>query len=779
MTNKKETPSGGNREGAVNNLMPNDASKSKNQQVTALEKCGAALMALGYDVVPIAPGSKAPKISGWQKLAATPAHIPGWISSHTGCGIRGPRTVGVDIDSYDRDLTQHMLKFTRERLGDSPFRVGMMPKALLPYRCEIPFYKITSAKFKSPDGKEHKLEILADGQQFVASHIHPDTGKPYIWQYSDGTKSNTLTMHRADLPEITEAGARALIEEFELQCMQRGWQRVGNESRSRTESGNGDMFIQQPCPEDQRAIVRDALLSMPADDRDLWQRMGHALKTEGAEGWPHDLFMEWSATSPKHDREQDQKTWESFKPQRTDYRSILAEAQRQGWINPASGSADIERLAALSAFEYERIRESEAKRFKVRVSVLDKAVEERRKEITTQNGSSGMFPAVELWPDPVDGAALLTEIYETINQFIVCEKETATAATLWIAFTWFIDHVKVAPLAVITAPEMRCGKSQLLEIISSLSYRPLMASNISPASIYRVIEAHGPTLLIDEADTFLKDNEEVRGILNSGHTRKLAYVIRTVGEDHEPKQFSTWGAKAISGIGTLANTLMDRAIVLELRRKLSHETVERLLYADPAHFQYLSSMLARYAEDNGKAIGNARPLLLDALNDRAQANWEPLLAIADHAGGDWPQQARGAALKISGKEQESVSISAELLTDIRDIFESRNVDKIHTYDLLSSLCTDDTKPWASWNRGKSMSPAQLAKRLKEYKIQPKNIRIGGEVNKGYERVQFADAFMRYLSPSPCIFSAVTPLQNPENPMPEPFSGVADNGHGVV
>lgn len=412
------------------------------------------------------------------------------------------------------------------------------------------------------------------------------------------------------------------------------------------------------------------------------------------------------------------------------------------------------RLSVLSIIDYDRVREREAEAMGVRVGTLDKEVAKFR---SREQASScpAMFPAVEPWPRQVDGAALLSEISDNIRQFIVCSPETVTAASLWIAFTWFIDHVQVAPLAVITAPEKRCGKSQLLDLIGRLSLRPLVASNISPAAMFRVIEAHGPTLLIDEADSFLKENEEARGILNSGHTRASAYVIRVVGDDHEPRQFSTWGAKAISGIGTLAETLMDRSVILKLRRKMPHETVMRLRHADVRHFDRIASMLARYAADNGYAIGMSQPSLPDALNDRAQDNWEPLLAIADHAGGVWPRLARDAALKISGKEQESLSLSVELLADIQDVFDTAGNERISSVDLLSELSADDLKPWATYNKGKQMSPRQLAKRLADYGIKPQTIRIGSGTIKGFQRSWFEDAFCRYLPP-------VTPSQSEEN-----------------
>ncbi|OGA54970.1 MAG: hypothetical protein A3F74_17495 [Betaproteobacteria bacterium RIFCSPLOWO2_12_FULL_62_58] len=419
----------------------------------------------------------------------------------------------------------------------------------------------------------------------------------------------------------------------------------------------------------------------------------------------------------------------------------------------------VKRLALLDCLEYEKLRDTEAQRLGVRVGVLDKEVSKARHTAMDESGKATIFPAVEPWPEPVDGAALLTELLATLQRYIVCARDTAVAVSLWCAFTWLIDRVQVAPLAVITAPEKRCGKTQLLNFIGKVCHRPLVASNISPAAVFRVIEAHNPTLLIDEADSFLKENEELRGVINSGHTRQSAYVIRTVGDDHEPRQFSTWGAKAISSIGHLAETIVDRAIVLELRRKLPTESVQRLRHAEPQLFERLASKLARFADDAGRSIERARPNLPYALNDRAQDNWEPLLAIADHIGGDWPDIARRTALRISGAEREAQSLSTELLVDIRNVFDGKQVPRIKTADLLMALAEDENRPWATYNRGKPMVATQLAKRLAEYGIKPSTMRIDGPAAKGYSRADFDDTFRRYLSPCADTPSApVAPLQ---------------------
>jgi hypothetical protein len=368
---------------------------------------------------------------------------------------------------------------------------------------------------------------------------------------------------------------------------------------------------------------------------------------------------------------------------------------------PTSGSGPnqfegaLARLSALSPLQYDVVRKAEAKALGVRPGTLDVAVKNARK---TGEDDSLPFLEVEPWPDPVEPAKLLTDIATTIRRFIVCNEEVAHAVALWVALTWFIDVIQVAPLAVITAPEKRCGKSMLLFLLGRLSARAITASSISPAALFRTIDAWQPTLLIDEADAFMKDNEELRGLLNSGHTRDSAYVIRTVGENFTPTKFNTWGAKALAGIGHVADTLMDRAVILELRRKLPHEKTERLRHAEPGLFEGLSSKLARFADDYSEQVRQARPPLPESLNDRAQDNWEGLLAIAMMGGEEWLRIGTTAALKLSGGDSASQTIGTELLSDIQEIFEEKHIDRISTAELIKSICADDEKPWATYNR---------------------------------------------------------------------------------
>jgi hypothetical protein len=374
---------------------------------------------------------------------------------------------------------------------------------------------------------------------------------------------------------------------------------------------------------------------------------------------------------------------------------------------------------------------------------------------------SSNFEDVAPWEQPVDGEELLDELRQFIQRYVVCDEHTATAATLWITFTWFIDVVTVAPIANITAPLPNCGKSTLLDLMGLTVKRPLKVDNVSPAAIFRTIDMYEPTLLIDEVDAFLNGNEDARGILNSGH-KCNGSVIRLVGNNHEPQSFSTWGAKALCGIGSIASTLDSRSIRLELRRKLPGETVENLRHVDREEVDYLVRRLSRFALDNHDIVKNARPTPIPLLDNRSQDNWEPLLAISEAAGGIWPNETRITAVAITGadNDEDMPDANTELLRDIKEVFENARVDRIFTAELILDLCNMEEAPWKVWNRGNPITSRQLSKRLKDFGIRPADMRLGGAVRKGYALIKFSDAFNRYL---PCTIDvAATPLQPTAN-----------------
>ena len=230
--------------------------------------------------------------------------------------------------------------------------------------------------------------------------------------------------------------------------------------------------------------------------------------------------------------------------------------------------AEIDILAGLDPLTYDRERQRAAERLRVRSSTLDELVKRRRQELghtgiedSTGSGRALQLPEPEPWPHAVNGGEVLDEVRAAISSIVVLSEYSSAAVALWVMFTHLIDQFDIGPRLLTEAPTWRCGKSTLVEVIGELVPRSLMASNITPAAVFRTIEVARPTLLIDEADTFIAKNEELRGVLNSGHKRSNAQVVRVVEIDgeHELRAFSTWCAMVIAGIGKQHSTINDRS----------------------------------------------------------------------------------------------------------------------------------------------------------------------------------------------------------------------------
>jgi hypothetical protein len=231
-----------------------------------------------------------------------------------------------------------------------------------------------------------------------------------------------------------------------------------------------------------------------------------------------------------------------------------------------------------------------------------------------------------------------------------------------------------------------------------------------------------PTLLLDEGDTFLPQNEELRGILNSGHRRGGA-VLRIVGDDHEPRQFTTYAPCAIAMIGKLPGTLADRSIAIELQRRLVDEPVEPFRFDQTKHFDQYTSKAARWAADNSDHLRAIDPAMPVGVLNRMADNWRPLLAIAEIAGGDWPERARRALGAIRATPEDDSS-RVHLLSDIRATFVDRAADRLASGELVEALVAIEGRPWAEWKAGRPLSTNGLARLLKPLQIKPRVARVG-------------------------------------------------------
>jgi putative DNA primase/helicase len=401
-------------------------------------------------------------------------------------------------------------------------------------------------------------------------------------------------------------------------------------------------------------------------------------------------------------------------------------------------------LAALSGVEYDRIRVQEADRLGIRVRTLDEEVDKFREDsgLSFRAGRGLELLSPEPWPYPVDGEGLLHDLSDAIRQHVVMSDEAADTAALWVVHTYLLDCFSISPRLAITSPEKQCGKTTFLDVLSRLVARPLPTANVTAAAMFRVVEKHRPTLLIDEADTFLPENEELRGILNSGH-RRGGSVIRTVGEDFEPRSFSTYSACAVALIGKLPPTVADRSLTVALRRRRMDEPIEPFRSDRTEHLDQLARKTTRWAADNAERIRSWDPMLPPGVVNRAADNWRPMLAIADAAGGEWPMLAR-QAVQCAATTTDDESVRVLLLSDVRTIFAQRAADRLPSEDLVNALIVLEGRPWAEWKRGKPMSPNSLARQLAPFGIRPETIRVADRTPKGYLLAHFQDAFTRYL-----------------------------------
>jgi Protein of unknown function (DUF3631) len=405
-------------------------------------------------------------------------------------------------------------------------------------------------------------------------------------------------------------------------------------------------------------------------------------------------------------------------------------------------------LATLSILAYSKRRKEAAAQLGIGVTALDKAVARRRTEFEDDAEKQPLFPCwtVEPWPEPVDGGALILAVVRRIQSHIILPNDAALTVALWIIFSWVhADAAVHSPILLVTSPEPECGKSTLLGLIGFLVRRALQSVGISPAALYRSIEKWNPTIIIDEADVAFVQNEDLRAVVNSGWTRGTG-IVRCEGDDHEPRLFPTFCPKVIGLKGKkLPDTTASRAIAVELKRKLEGENVADFRHVDDEGLQVLRRQILRWANDNVATLSNANPILPIGFGNRVAANWHLLLAIAETAGGEWPEKAREAAERIAKvKASVNASIGIQLLLDIRALFDNRT-DRLFSATLIDKLTADPEGPWATYNRGKPFTQKQLAGRLREYGIISETVWIKDSSAKGYKRAAFEDAWIRYLS----------------------------------
>lgn len=397
-------------------------------------------------------------------------------------------------------------------------------------------------------------------------------------------------------------------------------------------------------------------------------------------------------------------------------------------------------------------------------------------------GGPGVSARAKRQRAKIDGAALLNRIEkEALEEYLFIGREQRTAVVLWAAFSHAFDAFTISPMLLITSPEKRCGKTTLLLILRDLVRDAHQASSASAASLYHIIEEKHPTLLLDETDQWWRSKSPMTGIVNGSHVKHTATVIRCKGRKNRTGTFSTWCPKVIVGKDDsgvlLDDTTADRCIRIELKRKLAGEPRARFRI-DLEHFIDLRRELKRWTDASLKALRGADPTVPGELHDRAADNWRPLLAIADLAGGDWPQRAREAAIALTPNAAEDDSKGRRLMRAIAAAIIKVRHEVIYPHDwsyppginaaghahepvdhdaIFSDVLADEVskdEARAAHRDGK-LNQHTLAAALHPYGIAPLAQRLRyriyglkGEAvidlqRRGYKHEWFRDAFARY------------------------------------
>ena len=373
-------------------------------------------------------------------------------------------------------------------------------------------------------------------------------------------------------------------------------------------------------------------------------------------------------------------------------------------------------------------------------------------------------------------AALLDDTAAAIRRFVVLPAEAhAVVLALWVAHTHAFEAADCTPYIQVTSAEKRCGKTRLLEVLNHLVAKPWKTGRVTPAVLTRKISKERPTLLLDEFDAALKSGDEytqtVRGILNAGYERDGKTSVCVVrGKTIGYEDLNVFCPKCLAGIGEMPDTIADRSIRIELRRrKPDGEPVER--FRRRTHKEELASIRDGFAAwaDAGTVIedlADAEPDLPSELDDHAQDVWEPLLAIADLAGEAWADQARRAAVELSGARQtEDDSEGIRLLAGTKAAFDNQEGSRIPTRDLAVFLAGYDEAAFGDYcHDGETARGAskKIAKGLRRFGITSTTVRVasGGSdqttPRKGYKREDFEDAWAALPPPSPV--TAVTSRQ---------------------
>jgi len=405
------------------------------------------------------------------------------------------------------------------------------------------------------------------------------------------------------------------------------------------------------------------------------------------------------------------------------------------------------------------VRKAEAKRLDIRIETLDREVAKARAEADYDDQARAIkLPPVEPWPEPVNGAEVLDQVSERFTLQVVLPPGAADGIALWCPHAHAFKAFLHTPRLNLSSPKAGCGKTTTLDLIATMTPRALRTEDITGPVLFRVVDQHQPTLLLDEVDAYLTHSEELRGLLNAGH-KQGACAYRCEGGGNAIRAFKAFGPAVLSGIGSLPDTLHDRSIRILLLEAKPGEVTAHL---DSRHHEIETTLcrkLARWTQDHFVILQACDPPMPPGAYNRVADNWRPLFAIAHVAGGDWPRRALDAFNhlnpprttnnnpQLSTKNTQPLDgLAVELLSNIRQIFAQSGAPRLSCKQLLTALqVLERTKSQAS-DLKPPMTSRSLGHHLHRFGISSRCLRIDRQAVKGYELADFSDAFTRFLKP---------------------------------
>ena len=343
---------------------------------------------------------------------------------------------------------------------------------------------------------------------------------------------------------------------------------------------------------------------------------------------------------------------------------------------------------------------------------------------------------------------LLDRMEQFFRHYLHCSADQRMVLQFWTLHTHCFAAAGATPYLFVHSPEKQSGKSLCLQLLNLLCADPWFSAAVSPAVLVGKITARRPTVLLDDCHTIFSPASRVRacGLLAQGARQGGTFSLSRQSVIHDLDVFCP---KALAGDFLLPANIAEHFIPIALLQNFDYGYFRRFRLPEAREMALpIVESLKAWAADHLDALKHAPPFPYDDENfynhfsPRQQDLLEPLLQIAYLFGGDWPSRLISALDAIF---RNDLLHRVYLLSDIRDLFEEEQVQKLPSREILTYLNTLEERPWKEWNNGRPMRAPDLAQMLLRWGIKVRNQRHDSGVRgQGYDINDFKDHFYGWL-----------------------------------